>query len=75
MWQVGDMARQLRFEYEGAFQEKGRSRRTCCTGTGRVFIDDGEGVGVFGGAGSRVPWGDRFLCDEDCSREAAVGRG
>ena len=39
-------------------EEKGRSCRTCCTG--RVFTDNGEGVGVFGGAGRTVPWGDRF---------------
>jgi len=36
---------------------------------------DGEGVGVFGSGGRAVPWSDRFLCDEDCGREAAVGRG
>ena len=35
-------------------------------GIERDFTDGGEG------GGSTVPWGDRFLCDEDCGRGGAI---
>jgi hypothetical protein len=40
----------------------------------RAITDSGEEVEVFGDRGRIIPWGDWFLCDEDCGLEARARR-